>query len=265
MNKLDKSDLDDFARGACFLGSGGGGNPLSNCLLTESLLQEKTLPVRRLQACGDEEMVVLVAGVGAPLVSSERLRTARQMARAIELLEQATGKTIDNVATGEIGGGNAFAGIIAALSTKKHLLDADSLGRAFPTMNICSCALHKLSPTPAVMVDVLGNGVQFLNQAPDMFERHARAIVTAMGSSSMCAFYLMTGHQAKKALVEGSVSRAVTIGRMLRNKQVPGRCVGRGVISRIEQEIEKGFLLGKVTIDGDSCRVIEFQNEFLVV
>jgi DUF917 family protein len=118
------------------------------------------------------------------------------------------------------------------------------------------------------MVDGLGNAVAFHTTSPEVFERHARAVVTAMGSSAVCALYPMTGSQAKKALIAGALSKAVNIGKKLRNKhrhELGCTWVGRGVISRIEQEIDKGFLVGKVTIEGASRYVLEFQNEFLVV
>jgi DUF917 family protein len=37
------------------------------------------------------------------------------------------------------------------------------------------------------------------------------------------------------------------------------------VMSRIDQEIDRGFLIGSITIEGEKTFKIEFQNEYLVV
>lgn len=273
------TDLDDLSRGAVFLGSGGGGDPSPDSLVSEvALLKHGAINLKPLELCLDDELVVLVAGVGAPLVSSEKISSGEEWKTALQILENTIGRRIDNIVSGEIGGSNAFAGIIASLLSGKHLIDADSLGRAFPKLSISSCALSSsISPSPAVMVDVLGNSVVFHSSSPSVFEKHARALVTAMGSSACCAFYPMTGKVAKQTLIPNSLSLAITIGSILRTSSSLNQCMqkiasvrpckhlGGGIITEIRQEIDGGFLQGSLSIEGSHVFQIDFQNEFLIV
>lgn len=142
------------ARGATFLGSGGGGDPAADCFLAEFFLQDTPLPLKPLSKIEDDEMVLCVASIGAPLVSAEKLSSGNEWTQVIHLVEEAIGRPVQNIVSEEIGGSNAFAGLIAARKTGRHFIDADSLGRAFPHLHISSCALSSVSPTPAAMVDV---------------------------------------------------------------------------------------------------------------
>lgn len=277
LHKLILEDLEDLSRGATFLGSGGGGDATADCLFAESFLEEKELPITPLLECPDDAMVVLVASIGAPLVSAEKLLSGHEWNHAIELLENAINKPIEYVVSAEIGGSNAFSAIMASITSGRKLLDADTLGRAFPTLNISSCALFSMPLSITSMVDSQGNGVCIYTPSPEILEQYARALVAPMGSTASCALYPMTGADAKRVLIQGSVSYAVTIGRLLKRssslksfvtsfcKTTPCRIIGQGVISDIHQEIEDGFLRGSITIKGQRLLKVEFQNEYLAV
>lgn len=275
--EIRKEDLEDLARGTTLLGSGGGGETTSDCLFAEALLGDSSIPLKQLSQLREEELVLCVASIGAPLVSSEKLSSGEEWVQVVHLVEQHLNKPIDNLVCGEIGGSNGFSGLIAAQATGKHLIDADSLGRAFPHLNISSCSLFGVLPSPASIVDVMGNAATFHTSSPTVLEEYARAIVTAMGSSAAAGFYPMTGSVAKRTLIEGSMSFAIHIGRLLRNapnisiflehlSQIrPCHHLGGGVITDIRQEIDNGFLHGSIVIEGNAIFTIDFQNEYLAV
>jgi DUF917 family protein len=71
--KIELADARDFARGAAFLGTGGGGDPYIGRLLLEQALKRRgparVIPVTELD---DDAFVVPIAGMGAPTVISRR-------------------------------------------------------------------------------------------------------------------------------------------------------------------------------------------------
>jgi DUF917 family protein len=72
--RIEISDAVDFARGAAFLGTGGGGDPYIGRLLLEQALRNKgpanVIPVTDLD---DDALVVPLAGMGAPTVIIEKI------------------------------------------------------------------------------------------------------------------------------------------------------------------------------------------------
>ena len=76
----------------------------------------------------DDDMVALVAGVGAPLVGLERLSDPRFPLRA---MEKRLGARFRAVMSGEIGGANGLRSLMVAGVTGLPVVDADSMGRAF--------------------------------------------------------------------------------------------------------------------------------------
>ena len=268
--KLLLEDLDYLAIGATVLGSGGGGDPSADLLLVKDIFEESgPMEMVSVDQIPDEASIITAGYIGAPLVSAEKLSSYGEWKRAEELLN----KKIWGVAPAEIGGSNALSAIIAASECGMRLIDADTLGRAFPYVHISSCALYGIGPTPAAIVDGMLQGVVIHCGTAQILELLARSVVTAMGSTAAGMLYPMTGRQAKKALLPGSISQAVDLGKSLSNSSLEqfvhscgAKIVGRGVIVDIIQHIEEGFLKGEVVIqDGENRIFIDLQNEYLVV
>src|SRR6267378_2133246 len=113
-------------------------------------------------------------------------------------------------------------------------------------------------------------------------ERLARSITIDMGGSAMIALYPMTGKQAKKALIAGSISFARRIGdRLLRAwkmrddpleailAETRGYLAFRGKVVDLERRTERGFAQGTLKLAGidedkDKELVVHFQNENLI-
>ena len=90
----------------------------------------------------------------------------------------------------------------------------------------------------------------------------------------------MTGCQAAGAVIRNSVSRAKALGMAVMQAHAEhrdpiaaviavgnGKLIGAGVITDVDQKIERGFLQGTVTITDVATEreiVIDYQNEYLV-
>src|SRR6185312_17125445 len=71
---LTMDDIRALEIGAAILGTGGGGNPHIGRLRTEQLLKAgKTIRLIPLSDLGDEDIVVSVGGIGAPVVGIEKI------------------------------------------------------------------------------------------------------------------------------------------------------------------------------------------------
>jgi hypothetical protein len=189
-------------------------------------------------------------------------------------LEERIGKKVTHLVAAEIGGANAFTPLAVAARRGVQVLDADTIGRAFPELQMSSCNLYGINPCPAHLVDAMGNYIALELPNPRDLERFCRRITIEMGSSAALCAYVMDGTQAQQALIPGSVSRAISIGREMRRSSKPianlvhtqkGKLLCEGIIAAVDQRIIDGFLRGTFTVfDGNAKVTVHYQNEFLL-
>jgi uncharacterized protein len=254
MKQLVLEDLAAFVRGAAILGSGGGGCSAGPLLQTRFQMEQRgPIQLLSLDEIDDDDLIVPVGWVGAPLVNVERLPRGDEFERLIELVEKTTGRRVAAVVPGEIGGANA----LAPLGVGRPVLDGDTIGRAFPEMQMSSCNLHGVSPAPAFVVDCLGNCAVLEPKDAATAEELIRQVTCDMGMSAAVALYLMDGWTAKQAVIRGSISRALELGR----ERCPGELLTTGTIVDVTQELSGGFLRGTLTLDDGT--VVDYQNEYL--
>ncbi|GAA2816800.1 DUF917 domain-containing protein [Kribbella solani] len=279
LTQMTEADLPAFTRGCAVLGTGGGG-AVANAVpfLAQALRRFGPVPVARVEDLGDDELVVPLGGIGAPTVAMEMPGNAEQPRLICEEIEQLTGRRIAAVMSAEIGGGNGLGPILWATQLGVPMLDADGMGRAFPEVQMTSMHLAGITLNPTVLADVLGQ-VSTLRPADAAWaERQARALCVASGGMALIATYLMTAAQARGAVIEGSVSAAVRIGRSVQGPdplaglmaELGARCLIEGKVRDVNRTTGGGFVRGSVTIEGTgSCRGrmlrVELQNENLAV
>jgi DUF917 family protein len=142
------------------------------------------------------------------------------------------------------------------------VLDADSIGRAFPKLPMSVLNLHGISPSPVFLADSDGHSQLFFAENADEVEREARKICVSMGSCALAALYLMSGKVAQTRVIAGSISRAIAIGT---NPRGHGRKLTSGIIDTIDYSMERGFLKGSVCLkeEDGGVVVVHFVNEYL--
>lgn len=276
MKSINCEDLSALALGASALGSGGGGNPRYDLMSTTQQLSLKgPVPLVKLEELDDDAFVVPMAFMGAPLVGMEKIPSGKELLALIEAIERDFGRKVTHLVSAEIGGGNAFTPINAASQLGLPVIDADCLGRAFPELQMCSCNLFGISASPAFLSDAHGSVVKVISESPVEMENRCRIFTMERGSSAAIALYLMSGKEAKQALIPGSVTRAIAIGKILEgdvSTLVPdllaltgGKVLGSGTITDVDQRIENGFLSGTFTVVQEDQREIQvaYQNEYL--
>ena len=284
MRPIAFEDLDALATGAWVLGTGGGGDPYCSLVAAKELYRAgRSVDLLDPADLADDELVAMVSFQGAPLVNSERLPDPAMMQKAVRVMEDHIGRRFSAVMSSEIGGSNGVQPLLAAASMGLPLVDADAMGRAFPDVSKTSFAVRDLCPWPLAVVDVRRN-VAIIPKGVDWFwmERISRQIVTEMGSTASTCKAPRTGREVREHGILGSVTRAIGIGRLLKEARRShadpvgslleaegGLELFRGKVVDVRRRTMEGFLRGDTSIDGlDSYRGerfdLEFQNEFSV-
>jgi DUF917 family protein len=211
-----------------------------------------------------------IGTIGAPTVGLEKLPSGTEARRLKAVVEERLGKPVVALMSIEIGGGNGVEPVAFAAELGLPLVDADAMGRAFPEVPMVSMNVAGIPPGLLLMSDSHGNVATFEPIDANWGERLERATAVVMGGAAIEVGYLMTPDQARGAIIEGTVTQAVEIGRALRAGEGIAGAIPliEGKVVDVERRTAGGFARGAVTIEGtgaDGGRMlrIEIQNENL--
>jgi uncharacterized protein len=277
-------DIECLAVGAWILGTGGGGSPYLGLLNMRRLYAEgHRVTLISPFALDDEDWVAVVSNMGAPLVGQERLADSRNVARAVEMQQEYHGWKFRAVMSLEIGGGNGIQPLMAAAHLGLPVVDADTMGRAYPEAQMTSVAVGDLRPYPCALYDPRGIEA-IVTKVPSWkwMERATRKICVEMGSIASTCKAPRTGAEVKKWGIHFTTSKAIGLGRRVREAQrrhedpvatildeAQGKQLFRGKVVDVLRRTTEGFLRGRTVIDGldqdHGARLeIAFQNEWVV-
>ena len=283
MRTLDAVQLEDVARGAAVLGTGGGGDPYLGTLAALQSLEHFGQPrIVELEELNDDAMVALPFLVGSPVPFIEKFPLGQELIDAFHALDRFLAGRLKAVMAAEIGGANSVVPLVVGSRLGIPIVDADCMGRAYPEVQLVTLTLHGMSASPFALADEHGN--QVVLDTVDNFwaERVARAAVVEFGAICTGMAYPITGKQAKMAAIPGSLSYAGRIGKALREaaatKRDPvhavlaetnGVLLFRGKIIDVQRRTQRGWALGEAVFDGFAESsghklVVRFQNENLI-
>ncbi len=291
--RLTIEDLPDLARGAAFLGTGGGGNPYVGRLMVESAMQEtgRVLELLDLADVPDDALLIPTAMMGAPTCIVEKLPEGTEAAQSLRRLEAHLGKTAFATMPIEAGGVNSMIPLVVALRLGIPVIDADGMGRAFPELFHETFHIYGVSGTPMVLTNDHGDQALIDTHDNFMMEWLARGLTIRMGGVAYIAEYPMSGEVAKRASVAGTIGLGLKIGVALREAHAqhrdpfaalietlsataysPAGVIFSGKIVEVFRRTSEGFAKGTVKIaeldtgSGHEPELleIEFQNENLI-
>ncbi len=282
---LQEGDLLPLSIGAALLGTGGGGNPYVGMLRARELIRKgATVRVLPLEALPDDAWIGEVGGIGAPVVGVEKIEEGGECFRAMRAVEEAAGVQMSALISAEIGGANSIEPIIAAALAGLPVIDGDGMGRAFPEVQMTTFFIYGAKAAPAAIADDKGNVVVF-KEVKDMFwlERFARSTSVDMGAAAGLAIAPMRMDFVRRTAVPGTVTQALTIGRIVQDarskrQNVVERLLAEtgatlfftGKITDIRRELLGGFARGHALMAGSDAYHgsegrIAIQNENLVL
>jgi len=277
-------DIESLAVGAWILGTGGGGSPYLGLLNMRRLYAEgHRVELISPFDLADDDHVAIVSNMGAPLVGQERLSDSRNIARAVQMQEEFGSWKFRAVMSLEIGGNNSIQPLMAAAHLGLPVVDADTMGRAYPEAQMTSVAVGDLEPYPCALYDPRGIEA-IVTKVPTWkwMERVSRKICTEMGSIASTCKAPRTGREVKEWGIHFTTSKAIGIGRRVREAQrlhadpiaavldeAQGKILFRGKIVDVARRTTEGFLRGTTRVEGlDEDRganlELAFQNEWVV-
>jgi DUF917 family protein len=280
-------DIQDMARGAVLLGTGGGGDPyVGELFLRAQLKRGRKATIIDAAEVDDDAFVVSIAGIGSPPVLVEHLVSDKLLMRVLARAETLYGRRIDALISAEIGGFNSTMPLALSAISGIPTIDGDGVGRAVPHLEMTTFSIFGARVTPALLMDELGNIATIETVDDRTAEDMARAISVELGASTISACYPMSGRQMKLCAVKGSIELTLQIGRRIRMARERSADIfadllaylnagGRyaailfdGKIVDVTHETRDGWHFGKATlrglIDPTDELVIEVQNEFTV-
>ncbi len=286
--KFTLQDTVDVARGAAFLGTGGGGDPYSGRLFADQMIREHGAPdIVDPMTLPDDANCFVFAMMGAPTVLVEKLMSGKESDLVIDKMQELTGKKADYIIPAEIGGLNSMLPLAVAARRGLPLIDADGMGRAFPEIQMVTFNVYGVPICPVVIGNDHLETVVVNARNPKSAEDISRSVAIQMGLSVMMSAYPMTGKQVRETAVPYTLSLALGIGRAIREGRHKGDPVDAmlqylktteyykncavlfdGKVVDLLRETTRGFSIGRCifeALDGSGRRMeVQFQNEHLV-
>ena len=286
--ELNREDLIDYATGATFLGTGGGGDPyIGRLMLQQEFDEGRRADIIDPQDLPDDALVITAAGIGAPTVMIEKIPCMVAAEQAVRAVEDRLGRKADAIISIEAGGANGTLPLVVAARMGLPVVDADGMGRAFPELHMVTFSVYGCKSAPLSLASERGDLMSIETESNVLAERLARSAVINLGAMAQIALYPMSGADVKRTAVPNTLTLSLRIGQTISaaraSKQCPftalidffaqanpprhARILYDGKVSDVLRETQGGFARGAVTLvpiegEDDPCR-ITFQNEFL--
>ncbi len=286
--RLTADQMEDLARGAAFLGTGGGGDPYVGRLVAEQALNRSGgVELMALDDVPEDALVVAAGNMGAPTVLVEKLLSGHESAAAVRRLETHLGRKATAIIPFEAGGVNSTLPVLVAAEMGLPVLNADGMGRAFPELQMETFGVYGVKASPMAIANEHNETVIVEAHSNHMAEWIARGVAIRMGGQCAVASYVMDGRTARDVAVPGTMSLCLQIGRIIKAaRQSHGdavaaligffpkthyrhaRLIFRGKVVDVDRRTERGFALAHVRIEGlddwTGELELEVQNENLV-
>src|SRR6266516_3993978 len=129
---VDAEAIEDVAIGAGILGTGGGGSPdVGKLRVLGQLGRGATIAVVGPKEVADEATCISLGGMGAPIVSVEKIWRGDEPLVAMRAVERYSGRKVEYIIPQEIGGSNSWRPLAMAAQAGLPVVDGDAMGRAF--------------------------------------------------------------------------------------------------------------------------------------
>ncbi|EED14116.1 conserved hypothetical protein [Talaromyces stipitatus ATCC 10500] len=287
---ISPTDLDFISQGCKILGCGGGGDPYQEYLKVSAIVRGNpgTVKVISPSYLPEDALVGWTGCMGSPEVSMERLEND-ECHKAHEELMRVTGSlAVSGLVALEIGGGNGVVNLGVAARLGVPCIDADYMGRAYPTVWQVTPNVYGTSRGEALVPMTIASGdgsvVTMTTSRTDMLvDKILRASCVEMGCRAGSAGPPKTSKTVREQAITNSVSLAWWIGRAIAlEKTIADRAkriidelggpesaaiLGEGKITNVERVLKTGHTYGVLEVEGkleDGTKAllrVPFKNE----
>jgi len=273
---LNKADISDLCLGTTVLGTGGGGSPELGLFILGRLLEMgKEIRLISVKEVPDDKIVIHPAMIGSIAPSKEKgmaldeycsriISKDGPLLTGLKNLEEVLSEKVCATVPVELGGYNTPVAAVLGALAGIPFVDGDTIGRSKPELMMQTYTIHKVPITPMMLMDLKGNSVLVRSVASFKdAEKIARAMAV-VGGGTTAVRCPVKGDVFKRTIVPGGVSKAIEIGKALREAEgrredtvqaviraSEGVEFFRGRVKKFEWEDREGFLWGTITVDGD--------------
>ncbi|KAL1302786.1 hypothetical protein AAFC00_003132 [Neodothiora populina] len=269
---ISETDLAYLADGCYVLGCAGGGSPAASKIQLRDMLRAGyRMRVIDHSSLPESANIYWGGHMGSPATSVERLQSTETVDAFKVLMEYLHHDTFDAVCGLEIGGANGLEPFLVGSSRffDRPVIDADWMGRAYPTYWQTTLAVHTPGELVPCAIDS-GDGKSILMvRAPDdeIVDRALRASCSEMGSRVGMAAKPTTTDKVRKHAVLNTCSMAWRVGRCIAKAeatnslstvaeaiieeaggQQSAKVLFRGKIVAVERRLYKGHSYGEIHI-----------------
>ncbi|KAK0650957.1 Hydantoin utilization protein A [Lasiodiplodia hormozganensis] len=269
---VSETDVNWLAEGCYVLGCAGGGSPAATRIqLRDQLREGYTLKIVDASVLPDDACVYWGGHMGSPAVSVERLNATETVEAFRALMEYLRHDSFDAVIGLEIGGANGLEPLLVGSSKyfNRPTIDADFMGRAYPTYWQTTIAVHEPGSLIPCAIDSGDGKTIIMTRAStdEIVDRALRASCAEMGSRVGKAGAPTTASIVRRTAVINTYSLAWRIGRCIARSEASNtlskvcesivqevggeataRILFRGKIVAVERRLFKGHSYGEITI-----------------
>ncbi|KAJ5090045.1 hypothetical protein N7532_008729 [Penicillium argentinense] len=287
---ISPTDLAFIAHGCKVLGCGGGGDPYQEYLKAKATLQQNPgkLKVVSPDYLPDDSLVGWTGCMGSPEVSMERLENNECLKAHDELMRVMQSPPVSGFLSLEIGGGNGVLNLSVSANYGVPCVDADYMGRAYPTTWQVTPNAYGSSNGDALVPNTIASGdgsfiTMTRSRTDRLVDKALRAACVEMGCRAGSAGPPKKAKTVRKQAVANTVSlawwigRAVALEKTIADKtqriidEVGGpesaAILGQGKITSVERVLKTGHTYGVLEVEGttsDGAKVlikVLFKNE----
>ncbi len=264
-----RQDCEDFVRGLCFLGAGGGGRPdIGLGLLLDQLERGREISWVDIGSLPEEAWTATVAGMGgrsgpqgiteelaALGCTEEKYDALGRMVAAVRALEESARVRVEAIVPVEIGASNVPVPIATALELGVPVADGDYAGgRAIPEVPQTIPEVSGVGACPMSFVTRWGDALILQETVSTaMADRIGRHIVLAAHGGVGVSCYLLQVKEAKRVMAAGTLTKALQVGTAIRQ----ARDSGGDPVAEATRQVDgwllfTGEIAGSPIAEGDS-------------
>ncbi|KAL4934878.1 hypothetical protein BDV06DRAFT_208116 [Aspergillus oleicola] len=287
---ISSTDLSFIAQGCKVLGCGGGGDPYQEYLKVSAFVRNNPGVVKVVSPnyLPDDALVGWTGCMGSPEVSMERLENDECLKAHKELIRATASPEVSGFVALEIGGGNGVVNLGVAGRLGALCVDADYMGRAYPTAWQVTPNVYGTPRGEALVPMTIASGdgsvVTMTSSRTDkLVDKILRASCVEMGCRAGSAGPPKTSKIVREQAITNTVSLAWWVGRAIAlEKNIADRAkriieevggaesaaiLGQGKITSVERVLKTGHTYGVLEVDGsleDGTKAIlkvPFKNE----
>jgi DUF917 family protein len=264
---LDDDSLPDLARGCAILGAGGGAVDLALQMARHAVGRHGSVEVLGIGQIDEGDLILPCGLVGAPSIAEERIPSGDEAASLRAAVEARWGAPAAALMPFEIGGSNGLMPVVWAARLGLPLVDADTMGRSFPSLTQLALELAGVRQCTWLLTDGRENVVVVDAADCRWADRLVRGAAASLGGLCAAALGGLRGAEARPGVIEGSISRALVCGAA---RDGTGVRLLDGRVANLVRRLDGTRVHGSATIhgsggdDGRWVRV-ELQDEYLLV